>query len=54
MKKWNVAEIVELNIDQTAQELWGESYDGGYIGDGHIGILGPKEEKTDDETGKLS
>lgn len=43
MKKWNAAEMVELNIEQTAQQLWGEAYDGGYIGDGHIGILGPKD-----------
>ena len=39
MKKWNEAEIVELNITETAQNFFGTEYDGGYIGDGHIGIL---------------
>jgi len=39
MKNWNAAEIVELNINETAQNVFGTQYDGGYVGDGHVGIL---------------
>lgn len=59
MKNWNAAEIVELNITETAQNLFGTQYDNGYIGDGHLGILEfPSNNKGegdgDDTTGKLS
>lgn len=36
MKKWNAAEIEELNIEQTAHNWLGKYSDGGYIGDGVI------------------
>ncbi|MDD5900421.1 MAG: hypothetical protein PUC73_05935 [Lachnospiraceae bacterium] len=36
MKKWNAAEIEELNIEQTAHNWTGIYHDGGYIGDGVI------------------
>lgn len=39
MKNWNAAEIVELNINETAHNVFGNEYDNGYIGDGHLGIL---------------
>ena len=39
MKNWKAAEIVELNINKTEQNIFGTQYDGGYIGDGHVGIL---------------
>ena len=39
MKKWNAPEVTELNINETAQNWCGNSWDGGYIGDGHIGVL---------------
>lgn len=39
MKNWNAAEIVELNINETAQNVFGTEYDNGYVGDGHIGLL---------------
>ena len=39
MKTWENAEIIELDIAETEQRLWGDSYDGGYIGDGHVGLL---------------
>lgn len=39
MKKWNAAEIVELNIHETAMEKGGVHHDGGTFGDGHLGIL---------------
>lgn len=38
MKIWNEAEIVELNINETAQGREGGHYDGGYLGDGHFGL----------------
>ena len=44
MKKWNAAEIVELNITETAHNILGNEYDNGYIGDGHVGLLQWKEE----------
>lgn len=52
MKKWNAAEIVELNINETAQNFFGTQYDGGYIGDGEIGVLkfpDKKEEGSNEE-----
>lgn len=36
MKKWNAAEIEELNIEQTAHNFFGRYSDGGYVGDGII------------------
>lgn len=36
MKKWNKAELVELNINETAHNWTGIYKDGGYIGDGEI------------------
>lgn len=39
MKAWEKAELKELSINETEQNIFGNSYDGGYIGDGHIGIL---------------
>lgn len=39
MKNWNAAEIVELNINETAQNIFGNEYDNGYVGDGHLGLL---------------
>lgn len=39
MKKWNTPEVTELNINETAHNIFGNSYDDGYIGDGHIGLL---------------
>ena len=47
MKNWNAAEIVELNINETAQNIFGNEYDNGYVGDGHLGLLQWK--KDDDE-----
>ena len=58
MKNWNAAEIVELNINETAQNIFGTQYDGGYIGDGHVGILEfPNEgegDGSDDTINKVS
>ncbi len=61
MKKWNAAEIVELNINETAQNILGNEYDNGYIGDGHLGLLqwsnsndNNDDSNKNDETGKLS
>lgn len=48
MKKWNAAEIVELNINETAQNIFGTEYDGGYIGDGHVGVLQFPSKEEDD------
>ena len=39
MKNWNAAEIVELNINETAHNVFGNEYDNGYVGDGHLGLL---------------
>ena len=36
MKTWENAEMVELNISETAHQWVGDSWDGGYIGDGQI------------------
>ncbi len=37
-KQWGTPELMELNINETAHsKLWGAYYDGGYIGDGHLG-----------------
>lgn len=57
MKNWNAAEIVELNINETAHNFFGNEYDNGYVGDGHVGILQWGNEggnKGDDEEEKLS
>mgnify|MGYP000189429734 FL=1 len=44
MKKWNAPSVEELNINETAHNLFGNSWDGGYIGDGVLsGHLGWKE-----------
>jgi len=48
MKKWNAAEIEELNIEQTAHNWLGNTEDGGYIGDGIISGHSKYEKK--DET----
>ena len=34
MKKWNAPAMEELNINETAHNLFGRYNDGGYIGDG--------------------
>jgi hypothetical protein len=39
MKTWVEAGLSELNIEETAQHILGTNYDGGYVGDGHIGLL---------------
>lgn len=36
MKTWKTPEITELNINETAYNWFGNSKDGGYIGDGVI------------------
>ena len=36
MKAWQNAEMMELNICETAHQWVGNSWDGGYIGDGQI------------------
>ena len=36
MKKWNAPSVEELNINETAHNWRGNSWDGGYIGDGQI------------------
>ena len=44
MKKWNAPSVEELNINETAHNWFGNSWDGGYIGDGVLsGHLGWKE-----------
>ena len=44
MKKWNAPSVEELNINETAHNLFGNSWDGGYSGDGVLsGHLGWKE-----------
>ena len=44
MKKWNAPSVEELNINEPAHNLFGNSWDGGYIGDGVLsGHLGWKE-----------
>ena len=44
MKKWNAPSVEKLNINETAHNLFGNSWDGGYIGDGVLsGHLGWKE-----------
>lgn len=41
MKKWNAPSVEELNINETAHNWLGNSWDGGYIGDGVLsGHLG--------------
>lgn len=51
MKKWNAAEIEELNIEQTAHNWTGIYSDGGYIGDGvisgHLSWDKPEEKPSD-------
>ncbi len=39
MKKWNSPSINCIDISETEQHILGNSYDGGYIGDGHLGVL---------------
>ena len=39
MKKWTAAAIEELNIKETAMNFAGFWTDGGYTGDGNVGIL---------------
>ena len=39
MKKWTAAAIEELNIKETAMNKSGIFTDGGYVGDGNVGIL---------------
>ena len=36
MKAWQNAEMMELNISETAHQWFGNTGDGGYIGDGMI------------------
>ena len=36
MKKWNAPSVEELNINETAHNWLGNSWGGGYIGDGQI------------------
>lgn len=54
MKKWNAPSVEELNINETAHNLLGNSWDGGYIGDGvlsgHLG-WGNSEGKTQGSQG---
>ena len=38
-KTWNNPAIGVLDVTETAQNIFGTKYDGGYIGDGHIGLL---------------
>ena len=59
MKNWNAAEIVELNINETAQKIFGNEYDNGYVGDGHLGLLKWSDNNNggdddDDDEDKLS
>lgn len=42
MKTWSNPELINLDITETAQHCFGTSWDGGYIGDGHVGLLGDK------------
>ena len=42
MKTWSNPELINLDIAETAQHCFGTSWDGGYIGDGHAGLLGEK------------
>ena len=52
MKKWNAPSVEELNINETAHNLLGNSWDGGYIGDGvlsgHLGWGKPNGEPDGD------
>ncbi len=54
MKKWNSPVVEELNINETAHRLFGNTRDGGYIGDGQVsGHLGWKgEDDTEGTTGE--
>lgn len=36
MKKWNAPSVEELKINETAHNWLGNSWDGGYIGDGQV------------------
>ena len=60
MKKWNAPSVEELNINETAHNLFGNSWDGGYIGDGvlsgHLGYKpeGKPEDKPKDPVEQLS
>ena len=36
MKNWTVPSVEELNINETAHNLFGSHHDGGYVGDGII------------------
>ena len=51
MKKWNAPSVEELNINETAHNLFGNSWDGGYIGDGvlsgHVGWKEPGKQRGD-------
>ena len=50
MKAWNRPEITELNISETAHNWFGNSRDGGYLGDGQIsGHLEWKKPCVDDD-----
>lgn len=42
MKVWNNPVVEELNIKETAQHVLGLCCDGGFVGDGHAGLLGGK------------
>ena len=42
MKTWSNPELINLDITETAQHILGGCWDGGYIGDGHAGLLGDK------------
>ena len=39
MKEWIVAEIEELDINETEHQRYGTEEDGGYVGDGGVGTL---------------
>ena len=44
MKDWIAAEIEELNIAETEHDRYGNTNDGGYVGDGGVGTLTTTEE----------
>lgn len=47
-KTWTNPAISDLALNETTQNFLGVYYDGGYIGDGHIGILTCEKPKHDD------
>ena len=57
MKKWNAPSVEELNINETAHNWLGNSWDGGYIGDcqisGHLEYKKPGDD-SQDSTDQLS